>query len=104
VHGGRQDDRHAAGQLAAVRHAPYPTDESGRRRRSDPSRRTATAAKEVADWLTAEYGIGHGHAMAMVHVIRKGAYIGDKHVGSTGSHRDESDTLWLDGKATRPAP
>lgn len=61
-------------------------------------------ATEVADWLKAEYGIGHGHAMAMVHVIRKGAYIGDKHVGSTGSHRDESDTLWLDGKATRPAP
>lgn len=25
-----------------------------------------------------------------------------KHVGATGSHRDESDTLWLDGKDTRP--
>lgn len=59
-------------------------------------------ASEVADWLRSEYGIGHGHAMAMVHVIRTGAQIGDKHVGSTGSHRDESDTLWLDGKATRP--
>ena len=36
-------------------------------------------------------------------VIRRGPQISGKHVGSTGSHRDESDTLWLDGKATRPA-
>jgi hypothetical protein len=23
-------------------------------------------------------------------------------VGTTGSHRDESETLWLDGAATKP--
>jgi hypothetical protein len=36
--------------------------------------------------------------MALVHVIKKGPQIGDKHIGSTGSHRDESNVLRLDGK------
>jgi hypothetical protein len=40
--------------------------------------------------------------MALVHVLTKGAEIGDKHVGSPGSHRDPSSTLWLDGRATDP--
>jgi len=48
------------------------------------------------------HGLGHGHAMALVHVITKGAKIDPKHVGTSGSHRDDSDTLWLDGKANRP--
>lgn len=56
----------------------------------------------IVDWLKADYGLGRGHAMAIVHVIRNGPQIDAKHVGSTGSHRDESDVLWLDGKATRP--
>lgn len=47
-------------------------------------------------------GLGHGHVMAMVHVIENGAHISSKHVGSSGSHRDASDMLWLDGKATKP--
>jgi hypothetical protein len=41
--------------------------------------------------------------MALVHVIKTGATISDKHVGTTSSHRDESNTLWLDGAASRPA-
>lgn len=41
--------------------------------------------------------------MALVHVIKDGPQIDQKHVGTTGSHRDESATLWLDGKATRPS-
>jgi hypothetical protein len=40
--------------------------------------------------------------MAMVHVITKGAHIGDKHVGTGGSHSDPKDHLWLDGIATKP--
>ena len=56
----------------------------------------------IVDWLKEDYGLGRGHAMALVHVIRKGPEIDAKHVGTTGTHRDESDTLWLDGKATRP--
>jgi hypothetical protein len=38
-----------------------------------------------------------------VHVIQKGPQIDAKHVGTDGSHGDDSDTLWLDGKATKPA-
>ena len=56
----------------------------------------------IVEWLKADYGLGRGHAMALVHVIKNGPKIDAKHVGSTGTHRNESDTLWLDGKATKP--
>jgi hypothetical protein len=58
----------------------------------------ATKAGVIVTWLKEDFELGHGHAMALVHVIRNGAKIGDKHVGSTGTHRDGSDTLKLDGK------
>ena len=61
-----------------------------------------TKAGEIVTWLKADHGLGHGHAMAMVHVIKHGPKLDNKHVGSSGNHRDESDTLWLDGKATKP--
>lgn len=56
----------------------------------------------ILAWLKADYGLGRGHGMALVHVIKKGPKISSKHVGTSGSHRDASDTLWLDGKAGRP--
>ncbi|MFZ3009396.1 MAG: DUF4287 domain-containing protein [Candidatus Microsaccharimonas sp.] len=56
-----------------------------------------TKAGEIVAWLKADYELGHGHAMALVHVIKTGAKIGDKHVGSDGSHADDTDTLRLDG-------
>jgi hypothetical protein len=59
-------------------------------------------AGPIVDWLKEDYDLGRGHAMALVHVIKNGATISGKHVGTTGSHRDESTTLWLDGVATRP--
>jgi len=62
----------------------------------------ATKAATIVDWLKEDYGLGRGHAMALVHVIKNGPKIDAKHVGTTGSHRDESDTLWLDGKNSRP--
>jgi hypothetical protein len=55
----------------------------------------------IVEWLKNDYELGRGHAMALVHVIKNGAEIDPKHVGSTGTHRDESDMLWLDGKANR---
>lgn len=63
----------------------------------------STQAGPVLAWLKEEHGLGRGHGMAVVHVITTGEKIGAKHVGSTGSHRDPSDTLWLDGKATNPS-
>ncbi|MCE7079517.1 DUF4287 domain-containing protein [Streptomyces sp. ST2-7A] len=65
---------------------------------SDPS----TKAGTILEWLKADYNLGRGHGMAIVHVVKNGAKISEKHVGSSGTHRDDSDTLWLDGKATNP--
>jgi len=56
-----------------------------------------TKSNVIVSWLKDDFGLGRGHAMALVHVITKGARISDKHVGSGGTHSDETDTLRLDG-------
>jgi hypothetical protein len=56
-----------------------------------------TKSGEIVTWLKEDFKLGHGHAMALVHVIKKGPEISEKHVGSDGVHRDESSTLSLDG-------
>ena len=65
----------------------------------DPS----TKAGVIVDWLKADFDLGRGHAMALVHVIKNGDKIDIKHVGTGTPHSDPSDTLWLDGKQNRPA-
>ncbi|GAA3288402.1 DUF4287 domain-containing protein [Arthrobacter citreus] len=60
-------------------------------------------AGEILEWLTTDYGLGHGHGMALVQVIKKGPGIDAKHVGTAGPHRDDSDVLWLDGKDNKPS-
>ncbi len=60
-----------------------------------------TKAGIVVEWLKDDYGLGRGHAMALYHVLKNGTEISGKHVGSTGSHRDESTTLRIDGMARR---
>ncbi|WP_104103092.1 DUF4287 domain-containing protein [Arthrobacter sp. 08Y14] len=60
-------------------------------------------AGEILEWLKTDYGLGRGHGMAVVHIIKKGPDIDAKHVGTTGSHRDDSDALWLDGKDNKPS-
>lgn len=60
-----------------------------------------TKAGEIVAWLKEDFGLGHGHAMAMVKVIKTGPKISDKHVGSGGTHSDDSDTLRLDGLKNR---
>lgn len=60
-----------------------------------------TKSGEIVAWLKEDFGLGHGHAMAMVHVIKKGAQISDKHVGTHSVHSDESNTLRLDGLKNR---
>lgn len=57
-----------------------------------------TKSGEIVQWLADEYDLGRGHAMAIVHVIKHGATISDKHVGSGTAHSDPSDTLKLSGK------
>ncbi|WP_062295546.1 DUF4287 domain-containing protein [Demequina maris] len=61
-----------------------------------------TKATPIIEWLKDDYGLGRGHAMAMVHVITKGDQISDKHVDSGGTHSDPKDHLWLDGKDSKP--
>ena len=60
-----------------------------------------TKAGEVLAWLADDYGVGRGHGMAFFHVLKNGTEISDKHVGSSGAHRDDSTTLRIDGIANR---
>jgi hypothetical protein len=60
-----------------------------------------TPAKEILAWLAGDHGLGRGHGMALVHVITKGPTIPGTHVGTSGSHRDASTVLRLDGVAAR---
>ncbi len=57
-----------------------------------------TQSKDIIAWLKADYGLGLGHARAIDYVIRKGAKFTVRQ--TTGPHRDASDTLKLDGKAS----
>lgn len=60
-----------------------------------------TKTMEIVNWLKEEYSLGHGHAMAIAHVIKNGATISQKHIGTGTAHNDESDTLRLDGFRNR---
>ncbi|WP_192627709.1 DUF4287 domain-containing protein [Microbacterium sp. OAE522] len=62
-----------------------------------------TKATPILEWLKADYDLSRGYGMALVHVITKGPKISTTHVGTEGTHADPSDTLWLDGKDTKPA-
>ena len=60
-----------------------------------------TKAGVVVGWLKEEYDVGRGHAMALYGVLKNGPVAPEKHVGTSGSHRDESAILRLDGVAAR---
>lgn len=62
---------------------------------------TDTKSAEIVNWLKTDFELGHGYAMALVHVIKNGANISNKHVGKGTTHSDESDTLRLDGLKNR---
>lgn len=55
--------------------------------------------KEILAWLKSDYGLGTGHARAIAHVILHGPEFEVRQ--TTGTHRDESGTLQLDGKENR---
>ena len=58
-------------------------------------------AAEIVFWLKEDYGLGHGHAMAIVKIIKTGPKISDAHVNSGSTHSDDSNTLRLDGLKNR---
>lgn len=62
-----------------------------------------TKAGEILAWLKEEFGLGRGHGMAVVYIIKNGAEIGDKHVNSGGTHSDPSNILELGGKKKKAA-
>src|SRR5690606_42163520 len=61
-----------------------------------------TKAGEILAGRQEEYDLGRRHGMALIHDIKNGPKIDSQHVGSTGTHRAQSDTLRLDRQATRP--
>lgn len=63
-----------------------------------------TKAGEIVAWLKDDFELGRGHAMALVHVIKNGAVISNKHVNSGGTHSDPSNTLRLSGAKKAKAP
>jgi len=63
---------------------------------AEAKKKGLTEHKEIVEWLKADYGLGTGHARAIAHVILHGPEFTVKQ--TTGSHRDTSGTLNLDGK------
>lgn len=61
----------------------------------EATERGLNAHRDILIWLKEDYSLGAGHAQAISHVIRNGADFELKH--TTGSHRDASGTLRLDG-------
>lgn len=57
-----------------------------------------TKAGDILKWLADDYGLGRGHGMAIVYIIKNGADISNKHINSSGVHSDASNTLKLNGK------
>ena len=64
---------------------------------SDPK----TKAGVILEWLKTNFDIGRGHGMALVHVIKNGPQISDKHLGTGTTHSDPSNLLFLNGKKHR---
>jgi hypothetical protein len=56
-----------------------------------------TKAGDILAWLQEDFGLGRGHGMAIVHVIKHGDAVDAKHVNSGGTHSDPVIRLNLDG-------
>ncbi|HMB24081.1 MAG: DUF4287 domain-containing protein [Chloroflexota bacterium] len=62
---------------------------------AEAKKKKLTEHKDIIAWLKDDYGLGLGHAKALAYVIQHGPDFELKH--TTGSHRDASGTLKLDG-------
>jgi len=60
-----------------------------------------TSVSPILMWLKKDYDLGHGHAMAIVYVIRNAEELSSEHVGAV-SRRDAKKHVWIDGAATKP--
>ncbi len=63
---------------------------------AEAKEKNITEFKDIIAWLKKDYGLGVGHARAIAYVIRNGAEFEVRQ--TTGTHRDTSGTLKLDGK------
>ena len=66
---------------------------------AEAKRKKLTESKDIIAWLKKDYGLGLGHARAIDYVIRHGANFEVRQ--TTGTHRDASGTLKLDGKKSK---
>jgi hypothetical protein len=66
---------------------------------AEAKKKKLTESKDIIAWLKRDYGLGLGHARALDYVIRKGPNFELKQ--TTGTHRDASGTLKLDGKTKK---
>ena len=66
---------------------------------AEAKKKKLTEYKDIIAWLKNDYGLGTGHARALAYVIRNGADFELKH--TTGTHRDASGTLNLEGKSQK---
>ena len=62
---------------------------------AEAKEKNLTEFKDIIAWLKKDYGLGLGHARAIAYVIRNGPNFEVRQ--TTGTHRDISGTLKLDG-------
>ena len=65
----------------------------------EAGQRGLTDHAAILAWLRDEYGLGTGHARAVAHVVLHGPTFEVRQ--TTGTHRDATGTLRLDGIANR---
>ena len=68
---------------------------------AEAKKKKLTEFKDIIAWLKQDYDLGLGHAKAIAYVILHGAEFEVRQ--TTGTHRDSSGTLKLDGKLKKSA-
>jgi len=66
---------------------------------AEAKKKKLTEFKDIIAWLKKDYGLGLGHARAMAYVILHGPKFTVRQ--TTGTHRDATGTLKLDGARRR---
>jgi hypothetical protein len=64
---------------------------------AEAKKKRLTESKDIIAWLKKDYRLGLGHARALDYVIRRGPNFEVRQ--TTGTHRDASGTLRLEGKS-----